>query len=65
MAEADDNKAQQKVSAGSVNDKAIYEETAFGRRRVSKVPKWLAASIRFGAIPILFVYRRLRRGRGA
>jgi len=61
MAEADDNKAEHKASAATVNDKKAYEETAFGRRRISKMPKALATFIRLTGIPILFIYRRIRR----
>jgi hypothetical protein len=61
MTEADDNKAKHKASAASVNDKEAYEETAFGRRRISKMPKTLATIIRLAGIPILVIYRRVRR----
>jgi len=61
MIEADDNKAEHKASAARVNDKEAYEETAFGRRRISKMPKTLATLIRLAGIPILFIYRRVRR----
>ncbi len=65
MADADDNKADRKIAAAAVNDKGAYEDTAFGRRRVSKVPKWLAALIWIVGIPMVFVYRRVRRSKGA
>ena len=61
MTEADDHKAEHKASAATVNDKKVYEETAFGRRRISKMPKAHAMLIRFAGIPILFIYRRIRR----
>jgi hypothetical protein len=61
MTEVDDNKAEHKASAATVNDKEIYEETAFGRRRISKMPKMLATLIRLAEISILFLYRRVRR----
>jgi hypothetical protein len=61
MTEVDDNKAEHKASAATVDDKKIYEETAFGRRRISKMPKMLATLIRLAGIPILFIYRRVRR----
>jgi hypothetical protein len=61
MTEAEDNKAERKASAATVNDKKAYEETAFGRRRISKMPKTLATLIRLAGIPILSIYRRVRR----
>jgi hypothetical protein len=61
MTEADDNKTERKASAATVNDKKAYEETAFGRRRISKMPKTVATLIQLAGIPILFIYRRVRR----
>jgi hypothetical protein len=60
MTEEDDNKAEHKASAAMVNDRKAYEETAFGRRRISKMPKTLATLIRLAGIPILFIYRRVQ-----
>jgi hypothetical protein len=55
----DDTKAGRKVSAASAaHDKTAFEETAFGRRRVSKVPKVLMTLGTLIALPVLFVYRR-------
>jgi len=61
MTEAEDNKAERKASAATVTDKKAYEETAFGRRRISKMPKTLATLIRLAGKPILFIYHRVRR----
>ena len=60
-----DTKAERKVSAtAAANHKGAYEETAFGRRRVSKVPKALVTLGWLVAIPFLFIYRRVRSSRG-
>jgi hypothetical protein len=63
VTKADDTKADRKASAAAVNDKGAYEDTAFGRRRIGKVPKALATLIWLAGITILFVYRRLRRSK--
>jgi hypothetical protein len=60
-----DSKARRKVCSGAANDKVAYDQTEFGRRRTSRMPKWLAALIRLVGVPVLFIYRRLRRSRGA
>jgi hypothetical protein len=65
VTQGDNSNAEHKTAAAHVNDKDAYEETAFGRRRISRLPKWLAELIRFAAIPILFLYRHLRRSGGA
>lgn len=57
MTKADETKAQHKASAAATHDKGAYEDTAFGRRRVSRMPKWLAALIGFVRKPILSIYR--------
>lgn len=57
-----DTKAARKASAAAAaNNKGDYEETAFGRRRVSKLPKVLATFGWLVAIPFVLTYRRLRR----
>jgi hypothetical protein len=58
-----DTKAARKASAAAAaNNKGTYEETAFGRRRVSKVPRPLATLGWFVAVPFVFLYRRFRGG---
>jgi hypothetical protein len=64
VAKADDTKAEHKASAAEVNDKGAYEDTAFGRRRISRMPKGLVTLIWLVGFPILFIYRRLRRSKG-
>ena len=60
-----DTKSARKVAAAAAaNNKGPYEETAFGRRRVSKMPKALLTLGWLVAIPFLFIYRRMRRSRG-
>lgn len=56
-----DSKAKRKVSAGAANDKEAYDDTQFGRRRTSRVPKWLASLVRLVGAPFLLIYRRLRK----
>jgi hypothetical protein len=61
---APDSKANRKVSADAGKHRAAYERTAFGRRRVSKLSKALAAVNRFVGKPIRSLSRRLGRPRG-
>jgi hypothetical protein len=56
----EDDKAARKVSAATVEDEGAYEETAFGRRRVGKVPRWLMALVGLVAVPFVYLYRRIR-----
>jgi hypothetical protein len=65
VTQEDNSKAEHKTAAAHVNDKGAYEDTAFGRRRISRLPKWLAELVRLAAIPILFLYRHLRHSGGA
>lgn len=58
MSDADDTKAEHKIAAAQANDKGVYEDTAFGRRRIGPMPKWVAALVRLLAIPLARVYRR-------
>jgi hypothetical protein len=44
---------------GNTGKRGGYEETPFGRRRISKVPKPLATLLWLAGIPVLFIYRRL------
>jgi hypothetical protein len=60
---ADGTKAEHKASAEAVKDKGAYEETAFGRRHISKIPKWLATLIWLVRTPILLVSRCCRGSR--
>jgi hypothetical protein len=55
----ENNKADQKASAAAANDERVYEETPFGRRRISSMPEWLANLVRLVCTPTLFIYRRL------
>lgn len=66
MISAQSIKAARKESAvAAANDKGPFEETAFGRRRVSQVPKVLSTLGRLVVIPLVFFYRGVRRSRGA
>ena len=65
MTKPHDTKAGHKTSAAAANDKGAYEDTAFGKRRISKMPKALAMLVGVAAVPVLFIYRRLRRSRDA
>jgi hypothetical protein len=58
------SKSNRKVSADAGRDRTAYEDTAFGRRRVSKLPKALAAVTRLVARPFRSLSRRLGRPRG-
>ena len=60
MTKEDDTKADRKVSAATVDDKGAYEDTAFGRRRVSKWRTPIATLIRLVGMPFVLIYRRLR-----
>ena len=64
MTKSDETKAEHKASRAAVGDKVAYEETAFGRRRISKVPKALAMLVWLVGMPVVFIYRRIRRSRG-
>ena len=57
MTKADETKAGHKAAAAATDEKGMYENTAFGRRRVSRMPKWLAALFGLVGKPILFIYR--------
>jgi hypothetical protein len=56
VTKADDTKAQHKASAAAMHDKGAYEDTAFGRRRISRMPKWLAVPIKCVGKLISFIY---------
>ena len=60
MTDSSEEKAERKVSAAEANDTARFEDTEFGRRRISKMPKWLATLVWLVRTPIVFIYRRLR-----
>jgi hypothetical protein len=60
MNKPEDDKAARKVSAATVDAGGAYEETAFGRRRVGKVPRWLIALIGLVGVPFVYLYRRIR-----
>jgi hypothetical protein len=60
----DQTRAGRKSLAASV-DKGAYENTAFGRRRVSKVPKPFRRVFWLLGVPALFIARRVRRPRVA
>jgi len=60
----EDTKAARKASAAAAgDDKGVFEETAFGRRRISKVPKPLSTLGSVIAFPFVFISRRLRGSR--
>jgi len=64
MSSDDTSRADRKraVTAGSDKGKlGDYEDTAFGRRRISKIPKFLIKLMSLITVPALFVYRRFRR----
>jgi hypothetical protein len=46
--------------AATVDDQGAYEETAFGRRRVGKLPGWVTALVRLVGVPFVYLYRRIR-----
>jgi hypothetical protein len=56
-----EDKADRKESAAAANDKTRFKDTAFGRRRVRKIPNWLAILGGLIAAPIVFLHRRLAR----
>ena len=60
MNKPEDDKAARKVSAATVDDQGAYEETAFGRRRVGKVPRWVGALVGLVGAPFVYLYRRIR-----
>ena len=62
MSKEDDTKADRKISAAAVGDEKAYEDTEFGRRRVSKWPKAFTVLLRLIVTSFLFIYRRLRGG---
>jgi hypothetical protein len=60
-----DTKAARRVSAVAAgNDRGGFEETAFGRRRISRVPHALTTLGRLITIPFVLVYRRVKRAGG-
>ena len=63
MSKSDQTRAEHKSSRATVGDKGAYEETAFGRRRIGKMPKPLKSLIWLAGVPLLFIYRRIRRSR--
>jgi hypothetical protein len=48
-------KADRKASAAAMQDKGAYVDTVFGRRRVSRMSRWLGALIRLIGKPIWFI----------
>ena len=62
---ASSTKAERKAATAAVENTGAYEDTAFGRRRISKAPKALMTLFLLVSIPVLFIYRRLRRPRAA
>ena len=61
MSNQPDIKAARRASAAATaNDKDTFEETPFGRRRVSKVPRSLVTLGWIVANPFVSLYRRLR-----
>jgi len=64
VTKVDETKAHHKASAAAMDKKGMYEHTAFGRRRVSRMPKWLAALFGLVGKPILFIYRSRRSKSG-
>jgi hypothetical protein len=63
VTKVDQTKAEHKASAAATDEKGMYEDTPFGRRRVSRTPKWLVALFGLVGKPILFIYRS-RRSKG-
>jgi hypothetical protein len=64
MTRDDTTRAHRKRAATAGSDKgkrSDYEDTPFGRRRISKLPKVVVKLISLIGIPVLFVYRRFRR----
>jgi len=59
----DTKAARKKSAAAAANHKGAFEETAFGRRRISRIPKTIVALGGLLAIPFVLLYRRLRRSR--
>jgi hypothetical protein len=51
----------QRKQATIAADTAAYEQTSFGRRRVSKLRNWMARLVWLVVAPVSFIYRRLRR----
>lgn len=51
----------QRKEAMIAADTSAYEQTRFGRRRISKLPEWLATLVWLVVTPAVFIYRRLRR----
>jgi hypothetical protein len=52
--------AERKADAAAACDQAVFEVTAFGRRRVSRVPKPLRFLGWLVSWPFAFIYRRFR-----
>ena len=62
MSNPPDTKAARKASAAAAaKHTGAFEATAFGRRRVRKVPRSLVTLGWLVAIPFVFLYRQLRR----
>ena len=56
-------KALRKAAIQAANERDTFEETAFGRRRVNRKAKWLAAlnwAKWIITMPCIYLYRRLR-----
>jgi len=64
MTRADEAKARHKASAAATDEKGMYEDTAFGRRRVSRMPKWLAPLFGLVGKPMWSIYRSRRSKSG-
>lgn len=56
-------KANRKTSATAADDRSTYERTDYGRRRRSRIPKFLAMVIVLVAAPFVFVSKRRDRWR--
>ena len=62
MSNPPDTKAARKASAAAAAEHTgAFELTAFGRRRVRRVPRSLVALGWLVAIPFVFLYRRMWR----
>ena len=61
MKEPLSDKATRKVSAAAAEKSGAYEDTAFGRRRVSRFPRWMQAIITRLVAAAKYVFRRVRR----
>jgi hypothetical protein len=57
------SKSNRTASAGKARNKGTFEETAFGWRRTTRLPRWTGSALRLLGAPFVFLYRSVRSGK--